>query len=194
MNDEQPTDEQMAMAEAAAAVTRMAHDHGAGALVLHPYAGPPPPADFFLSLMREMIEADGDAMGCITIGCENDETGMLPLIDVHPTDALHAILHARMEGLLPKINWVTLAVDTYVFLTDDPVKGAGSARDAFQAGDPDAHEALVALCVAPDGPGYDVHQTYERDGALIEWGEPDAMQALFSSGDVPFLMNELVLV
>jgi hypothetical protein len=194
MTEEQPlsAEEIDAMAEVASELAKMAYEHGAGALVFHPYAGPPPPAEFFLSMMREMIDASGAALGCITVGCGHEGTGTLPLVDVHPVDALHAIVHVRLAGVIPSVNWVTVCSDTYVFTTDDPTAERGTASEAFKRGDPDATEALMAICIAPDGPGYNIRQPYVRGEEGVEWGEPQQSDA--QMGDVPALMNELVLI
>ena len=125
------------------------------------------------------------------MGCGEDGTGTLPLIDVHPVDALHAILHVRLADIIPSVNWVTVCSDTYVFATGDPNAERGTATEAFKRGDPDATEALMALCVAPDGPGYNVQQTYVRTEDGVEWGEPS--QPLVHLGEIPALMSELVL-
>jgi hypothetical protein len=180
-----------ALAEASSEFARMAHEHGAGALVFHPYGGPPPPPGFFLDMMREMIDTSGEALGCITVGCGEGGTGTLPLIDVHPVEALHAILHVRLAGMIPSINWVTLCCDTYIFVTDNPDAKRGTATEAFKRGDPDAMEALMALCTAPDGPGYNVQQPYVRTEDGVEWSEPQ--EAITHMGEVPALMQELVL-
>lgn len=189
MND----DEMNAMAEAAAEFTRLAHEHQAGALVMYPYEGPPPPASFFLNMMREMIEETGEAMGCITLGC-GAETGTLPLTDVHPVDALYALLKVRLGGLIPKVNWITVSSDTFVLkgVTEDDAQ-RGSAGEAFLRGDPNASEALMAMCMAPDGPGYDVHQSYVRSDDGVEWGEPEDVFSDQSEGDIPSLMSQIVL-
>ena len=47
------------IADLSSQFARMAHAHGGGALVFHPYQGPPPPPEFFLSMMRDMIDATG---------------------------------------------------------------------------------------------------------------------------------------
>lgn len=194
MNEEQPDitqEEAEAMAAVAADFARMANDNGAGALVFHPYGGPPPPPEFFLSMMREMIEFSGEAMGCISVGCGDEGTGTLPLMGVHPVEALHAVLHVRLADIIPSVNWVTMCCDTYVFQTEDVDAPRGTAREAFERGDPDATEALVAMCMAPDGPGYNVQQPYVKTEAGVEWGEP--YQAITQMGEVPSLMQELVL-
>lgn len=197
MNDPQVPENELtpeqvtALAEASADLARFAYENNAGALIMYPYDGPPPPASFFLDMMKEMIEETGDAMGsmCLSTGTES---GTLPLTDIHPVDALHAVLHGRMVGVIPKIHWVTVAFDSYV------IKGVGqqdvargSASEAFKRGDADAYEALCAMCVAPDGPGYDVHQAYVRSDDGIEWHEPENVRA--SDGDIPSLMNQIVL-
>ena len=159
MNEqEQPLseDEIDALAEASSEFARLAYEHGGGALVFHPYEGPPPPPEFFLDMMRMMIDTSGSALGCITVGCGHEGTGTLPLIDVHPVDALHAILHVRLADIIPSVNWIALCCDTYEFETADPNAERGTATEAFKRGDPDATEALMAICVAPDGPGYNI--------------------------------------
>ena len=166
---------------------QMAHERGAGALVFHPYDGPPPEPGFFLDMMREMIDFSGEALGCITVGCGDEGTGTLPLIDVHPVDALHAILHVRLGGIIPSVNWVTLCCDTYEFETDDPDAQRGTATEAFKRGDPNATEALMAICVAPDGPGYNVSLPYVRTTDGVEWGEP--RKAIANLGEVAALMQ-----
>jgi hypothetical protein len=181
-----------AMAKAALGLTVMAHEQGAGALIFAPYGGSPPPAEFFLVMMRDMIEATGGATGCIIVG-SGDEAGMLPLLDIHPADALHAIVHLRLAREIEKVDWVALAMDTWDFITDDATLGRGSAKAAFEEGNPDASEALKVICVAPDGPGYDVTQRYRREDGVVEWEEPEHTYSSVSGGDIPALMNELVL-
>ena len=186
-------DEVMAMAEAAAEFSRIAEENNAGALVMYPYNGPPPPASFFLEMMREMIDSTGEALGsvCLSTGTES---GTLPLSNMHPVDALHAILHGRMVGVIPKIAWITVAVDTYVLKdVKDPHVERGSAGAAFKRGDPNATEALMACCVAPDGPGYDVQQSYVRHPHGIEWEQPEDITGNQTGGDIPSLMHQIVL-
>lgn len=194
MTEEQPPPHIAAMAQAAVGLTQMAHEAGGAALIMHPYGGPPPPAEFFLTMMRVMVETSGDAMGCICIGA-GDDAGMLPLVDIHPVDALHEVLHVRLAKGIPKVDWVTLSIDSYdLFLTDqNDERIAKGAMAAFEAGDPDASEALKVICVAPDGPGYDVTQRYVRTGDAIEWEEPEATESIVSIGEMGLLMNELVL-
>jgi hypothetical protein len=180
------------MGQQAALLAQLAHEDNAGALILHPYGGPPPSAAFFLTMMREMIDSSGEAMGCICIGI-GPESGMLPLMDVHPVEALHQLVHLRLAGIIPSVDWVTLAFDTYVKISADHDAERGDATAAFQAGDPDAYEALAAMCVAPDGPGYDMQQKYTRTEDGITWEEPVAIEAVESAGDIPMLMRELVM-
>lgn len=181
-----------AMAQQAALISAMAHADNAGALIIHPYGGPPPEASFFLGMMREMIESSGEALGVICVGF-GPESGMLPLMDIPATEALHELVHLRLAGMLPSVDWVTIAFDTYVSLTDNPSALRGTAREAFKAGDPEAFEALAAMCVAPDGPGYDVQQRYTRTGDAIQWEEPVSVEAIATGGEIPRLMQELVL-
>jgi hypothetical protein len=180
------------LAEQAAMITALAEAENAGALIIHPYGGPPPDASFFLAMMREMIESSGEALGVICIGM-GSESGMLPLLNVHPVEALHELVHLRLAGQIPSVDWVALALDTYAKVIDDPNVVRGEAQAAFEVGDPDAYEALAAICVAPDGPGYDVQQRYTRNGHAIEWGEPTQIEAIGTDGDLPRLMQELVL-
>lgn len=180
------------MSQQAAMLAAIAEADNAGALIIHPYGGPPPEAEFFLGMMREMIESSGEALGVICIGL-GPESGMLPLMGHHPVEALHELVHLRLAGLIPSVDWVTLAFDTFVKVSTDPNAERGDAAKAFRAGDPDAYEALAALCVAPDGPGYDIQQRYTRDEDAVEWDDPVAIEAVGSGGDIPILMRELVL-
>jgi len=111
----------------------------------------------------------------------------------HPVEALHELVHLRLAGVVPSVDWVTLAFDTYVKITDSPDAERGEPTRAFKAGEPDTYEALAAMCVAPDGPGYDFQQRYTRVGDAIEWEEPVPIQAVESAGDIPLLMRELVM-
>ena len=179
------------MASRAALITALADADDAGALIIHPYGGPPPGADFFLGMMKVMIEETGDAIGVVCLGL-GPESGMVPLLNIHPVDALHEVLHLRLADKIPSIDWVAIAFDTYVRLTTDTDAARGDATKAFKAGDPNAYEALCAICVAPDGPGYDIQQRYVRSEDSIEWDEPKQVDSISSTGDIPVLMQQLV--
>lgn len=187
------TDEQIdAMGTQAGALLAEAEASGDLGIVMAPYAGPPARAEFFLDMLKEMIETTGEATGCVTVGC-GDYSGIVPINHSVQT-VLTALLAARQFEAIPPVDWVTVAMDTYRLKEVDGVEPEpGAATEAFLRGDPNAEEAIVALCYAPDGPSYDVTVPYTRTPTGIEWREAEP-HPHESGGAVIDLMHALVNV
>jgi len=175
----------------------VALSQGESPIALADYAGPPPPAEFYLSLMREMLDDDGQAMGAVTFGTAN-ESGMLPLANFDAQEALAMLIAARVVGVIPKVAWVAATSDMWHRrftdgTTPDDVRH-GTLEEMHNAGDTSVTEALMAMCVAPDGPGYDVLQPYTRTEDGIVWGEVENLSEAEHHGALNELMTLLVSV
>lgn len=155
---------------------------------------PPPEWQALLETMREIIESEGDSIGMV-LAATNCQSLMIPA-PCGPTDPIKMVYLMRKTGVMDSVNWVACVADTYVRTVDaidgngDPSDGI-SATEAFEAGMPDAREALLAICVAPDGPGFHMQQCYLRTPEGIVWEEPEPLTNV-GSGMVA-LMNEVVL-
>lgn len=153
---------------------------------------PPPEWKWVLETMRDIIEATGDSIGMV-LAATDHESLMIPA-PFGPTDPVKMLYAMRKTRVLDSVNWVACAADTYVRTAIDangfPTDGI-SPTEAFKAGMPDAWESLMAICVAPDGPGYNVQQRYLRTPEGIVWQEPE--QAKASAGPLVGVMNEVVL-
>lgn len=179
-----------AMGEQAGILMAEASAAGDLGIVLAPYAGPPPRAEFFLGLLKTMLEGTGEATGVITLGC-GQYSGMVA-VDLPVQTVLTALIATREADLLPPVDWVALAMDTYRLNdTDGGEPVAGAATEAFLRGDPNAEEALMALCYAPDGPCYDTSLPYTRTPTGIEWGDVEP-EPFATGGAVPDLMRALI--
>jgi len=179
------------------AVMASAMDAGASPVAIADVVTLPPPPDHLLSLLRQMIEETGSAMGAIQFGT-TAETGMLPLGHLGPQEGLALVIAARLAGVIASVTWVALAADAYHQVAPEGVSIDEATRyrnlgDGFEAGDSSITEALMVLCVAPDGPGFNKVQPYVRVNDAIEWGEPFDLDHEEQYGEVHRLMNMLVL-
>lgn len=153
----------------------------------------PPDWRWLLGSMRSMMDEDGDGLG-IVMAATPTQALMVPAPN-GPKDPLTLLLLMRAIGQIDSICWVAVAFDSYVRSAED---ASGSTDDglspteAFEQGLPDAREALMAICVAPDGPGFDVQQTYTRTPEGIEWDEPDPNMKN-QGGRLVDLMHEVVI-
>lgn len=165
-------------------------------IAMMPYQGPPPDAEFYLTLLRDMIERTGSATGCICFGT-TATSGMFPLVNVDPQDGLSLLILLRQQGLLQSVSWVTLASDSWrrKFGKDTKPEDIhhGDLEQMHDSGDPEVEEVLVVSCKAPDGPGYDVSQAYVRKPDGIEWAEIEYLDPRIRvEGEINRLMTELV--
>jgi hypothetical protein len=152
-------------------------------VALIPYQGAPPDAEFYLELMRDMINASGSATGAITFGT-TDMSGMVPLTNVDPETALGLLLHMRQTGIIASVTWVVVADDTLRRLVEiTPTKRTVSKEE----------DCLMVTCVVPDGPGWLAMQPYTKTpcGAVV-WGEVETDHSSGDAGEVFDLMTELV--
>jgi len=175
----------------------LAMDDNALPIAMIAHQGPPPAAEFYLSLMRSMIEETGQATGCICFGTET-VSGMFPLVHCNPQEGLGLLILMRQQGLVDSIAWVALAADSWrkVFPSDvDPEDiNKGDLERMHEAGDPEVEEVLIVTCKAPDGPGYDASQGYSRTPDGIEWAEVEYLSpGVDVQGEINRLMTELVL-
>lgn len=146
----------------------------------------PPEWQWLLKSMRSMMDEDGDGLG-IVMAATPTQALMVPAPN-GPKDPLTLLLLMRAIGQIDSICWVAVAFDSYVRSAEDD---GLSPTEAFEQGLPDAREALMAICVAPDGPGFDVQQTYTRTPEGIEWDEPESLKS--QSGRLVDLMHQVVI-
>lgn len=149
----------------------------------------PPTSDEALAQARATFEAGADEfMAVIMLGTEPPTIMLSP---EHPSVMFAAIQHMIKSGDVRRPDWIAMVSDTYYFNGREDDEHPGSLAKLFKAGDPRVSEALVATCVAPDGPSYMVCQTYERlHGGAFEWGEPFDMPN--SVGMIPHEMQRVV--
>lgn len=132
---------------------------------------PPPEWEWMLENLRTMINDDGEALGMV-LAATATETLMIPA-PAGPHDPLRLLVAMVQSGRLGSICWVAVASDTYVRDGDMSIGSDGlTPTEAFKRGLPGSKEAILATCLAPDGPGFDVQQTYVRTPEGIEWAEP----------------------
>lgn len=166
-------------------------------IVMIAYDGPPPNPDFYLDLLRMMITETGSATGCITFGTANGTSGMFPLMEIDPQTGLTLLIAMRKQNLIGSVSWVTVASDTYrrpyPLDTDPDDVQKGDMELMRMLGDDTVEDVLMAVCVAPDGPGFDRLQRYRKTEAGIEWDEvEDQLTGGTHSGPMIDLMQELV--
>ena len=189
---EQPTPEE----ENVLGAMTDAINHGGIPVVMIPYAGPAPEGEFYLSLMRDMLNTSGAATGCITFGTTDGTSGMCPLVDLDPQEGLSLMLVMRQSGMLGPVAWVALASDSYRRMFEpgevdiDKIQ-RGDIEQMAKVGDAKVEEVLMVACCEPDGPGYNLAQPYRRTEAGIEYAEVETMPA-DAGGGVMTLMQELV--
>lgn len=180
------------------AILNAAVDAGGVPIVMAAYTGPPPAGEFYLRLMREMLIETGRVSGCIAFGTTDGHSGMFPLVEVDPQTGLSLLIEMRRADIISKINWVTVAGDAYRRVFEDGEVDPDSIRHGDVelmklAGDEQVEEALTAVCIAPDGPGFDLFQPYVRTEAGVEWSEVEYLpDEIKRSGEIPRLMNALV--
>lgn len=135
----------------------------------HVYELRPPAPSFFLDMMREMIDHSGGATGCVMFGTADNMAGMIP----HRGDAIEALVGIcalRSTDLFGKVVHVAIGADTYH----------------------EGVDALLAVCVAPDGPTYCTVQTYTRTDEGVVWGSIESLPLDHATaGDLPRLMRML---
>jgi hypothetical protein len=150
---------------------------------------PPPTGEWVLQTLRTLVEAEGETIGMV-LAATDHQALMIPAPQ-GPSDPIKMLYIMRKTGALDSINWVACGADTYVRTLAGMSDGLG-ATEAFKAGKEDASEALMAICVAPDGPGYDYEQRYLRTPGGIVWEEPERLENGLSYGLVQ-MMQEVVL-
>lgn len=160
-------------------VRALESDHAPIAMM--PYDGPPIPPEFHLDLLRDMLTETGGATASITFGTSDGMSGMFPLINVDPRTGLNLLLMTRKANVLGSITWVAIASDVDRTMVDT------------ETGESTEGEALMVLCMAPDGPGYSKIQPYVRTADGFEWGEIEDHTATQSSGALYSLMQQLVV-
>lgn len=142
-------------------------------MMMIPYSGPPPNAEFYLDLLRYMIERTGGATGCITFGTSDGSSGMFPLVNIDPQLGMSLLIAMRANGLIASVSWVTVASDTYRRVVDDDTDASrvqkGDMELMRMLGDTKVEDVLMVLCVAPDGPNFDLYQKYTKTETGIEW-------------------------
>lgn len=154
----------------------------------------PPEWRWMVQTLRDTIETDGEALGMVLAGTDTQHL-MIPTPQ-GPENPIKMLIMMRRGGSIGSINWVAVVSDTYTRTVDSmtgeyPSDGI-SASEAFKRGMPGAAEAVLALCVAPDGPGYNVHLPYHRTPEGIVWDEPEEFPPAMG-GHLTRLMNAAVL-
>jgi hypothetical protein len=132
----------------------------------------PPTADELLAMMRKMLTDDPQQNAVIFLGTEEEDM-VIPCIE-HPMQVLMMINEAVLRGALPHPHWIAVVSDTYALAVPEeemPKMRPGLLGELFEAGDPRVREAILATCLAPDGPTYTKQQTYTKTIDGIVWGE-----------------------
>ena len=144
---------------------------------------PPPKPDFILQNMRAALDTDGYVLNVILAA-----TADLALMSPAPDDltpSLGALMMLRVSEQIGPLAWIAVGMDIYIREGDAWKVDGVSPAEAFKRGLPGSGEALVAMCVAPDGPGYYVEQRYTRtpEGPIV-FAEPEEHTVSPRAGDV----------
>ena len=131
-------------------------------------SAPPWTPEEALDLCRAHVEG-GQFSGLFLVGMP-DGNAVIPCFETPQATAAMIGLQV-MAGKMAHPNWIIFLADTYHFVSSRPVMPAESRQSLFEAGDPEVSEAVVAICVSPDGPSYEAIQLYTRDGDEVEWGD-----------------------
>lgn len=151
----------------------------------------PPEWSWMLEQLRVLLDTDGEAMGMV-MAATATKAVMIPTPN-GPHNPLRFILMMRALDQLDSICWVAVASDTYVRVGNEADLEDGlTPTEAFKQGLPGSREALLASCIAPDGPGYDVEQTYTRTDNGIVYDEPTIFPRA-NQGPLVDLMREVVM-
>lgn len=151
-------------------------------VALIPFQGEAPDQEFYLELLRGMVEATGSATGAITFGA-GDASGMIPLTNVEPEMALRLLLQMRQNEVIDPVSWVTVSDDTFRRMVEISPDHKTVREEV---------DCLMVVCVTPDGPGWLAMQTYTKTpGGVVVWGEVEQSNADVA-GDMVGLMNQVV--
>lgn len=150
----------------------------------------PPSSEWVLDTLRTMINDDGHCVGMVMAATAT--MGLMIPVMAGLVDPLLMLVAMRKQGMIDPVCWVTIGADTYVRLPEEGWVDDGlTPTEAFEQGLPDAREAVLAWCLAPDGPGYDVEQVYRRTSDGVEWDEPTRFKER-SEGRLMDLMEMVV--
>lgn len=145
----------------------------------------PPTPETLMGMMRDMLIKDPEQNAVIFFG-SGDRDVIMPCTE-HPTDMLALIEGSVHMGALPKPDWIAVVSDSYSLTVPEeevPPMRAGLLGEMFAAGDPRVREAILAACLAPDGPSYARRQTYTKTADGFDWDEPEDLPPEASGGAI----------
>lgn len=133
----------------------------------------PPTAEELMATMQGMLIEDPEQNAMIFLGAD-DQDIVMPCTE-HPTDMLAVLEQAIRNGILPSPHWIAILSDSYSIVVPEgeemPAMRPGLLGELFEAGDPRVKEAILAVCIAPDGPSYSKQQSYTKAAGTFVWDE-----------------------
>lgn len=147
----------------------------------------PPTPDALLEMMRDMLTEDPQQNAVIFFGADGQDA-IMPCLDHHPKQMLALLEAGARDGKIPRPDWIAIVTDSYAIAGREeempsPMR-PGLLGELFEAGDPRVREAILATCIAPDGPTYASQQKYTKTERGIEWDEPEDFPVQDATGTI----------